>query len=485
MKVWLVVIAVIAVVAGIVMLSTDYESYGSLYDASYAGAEKCGECHTKIFPEWAGSPHAKMTRPASARSVVGDFDNASWTIEEQQAHAEPGQQPVAHMYQQDGQYFMALLHPVSGQFVPFPIEYVIGYQYRQVYLTRERDGVLRRLPLQWSTARQNFFAYWNFQEHSQVTALDLWSQMGSPNSAWNLFCARCHTTKLDVLNKDAAHTMANTRWVDNGIACEACHGPGGHHVNYMQSNPVNRVVAWVNSRVRNQPVAYIANAAKLTKGEATSVCARCHGSDIYMSTTDIYRVYEPGYSKQGRINDLSAHFREAPIVAGFDKPTLEVWDSGLPKGIGMLFRTFVDSECYADAEPRCFNCHNPHDNKMAAQPGLLAPTQQSNEYCMSCHTDDLPDPVAHTHHKADTAGSYCYDCHMPKNIMVAATGLTRYTRSHNMSSIPDPAASGAFGIDNAPNACNECHAKQTPQWSTAWMNTWWGSSAENQAQLQK
>ena len=98
--------------------------------------------------------------------------------------------------------------------------------------------------------------------------------MGSQNSAWNLFCARCHTTHLTVLNKNAAHTIAETEWVDPGIACEACHGPGSLHARYFESNYVNRLAAFLNSELRGESVAYVANARKLEKGPAMSVCAR-------------------------------------------------------------------------------------------------------------------------------------------------------------------------------------------------------------------
>ena len=72
------------------------------------------------------------------------------------------------------------------------------------------------------------------------------------NSAWNLFCARCHTTHLEINDKDERHTRAETQWVDEGIACESCHGPGSLHVNYFEHNYVNRVAAFVNSNVRGE-----------------------------------------------------------------------------------------------------------------------------------------------------------------------------------------------------------------------------------------
>ncbi len=446
----------LAVVVGLLLIRQG--SFSSLYDAEYVGASVCGDCHTQIYPQWERSPHANMTRDASAASVVGDFNNVDWF-----SNSDPSA-PTAKMYTEDGQYFMALRHPTSGDFVPFPIERVVGYQYRQVYLTREDGGVLRRLPLQWSNDLQDYFSYWNFQEKRPTTAPDLWDQMRPLNSAWNLFCARCHTTNLTIDNKDAAHTLAQTHWVDEGIACEACHGPGSAHVNYMSGNPVNRIAAWVNSKLRDQPVAFIANAAKLEKGAAMSVCARCHGADIFRKTMDTYRLYEPGYSDSGRINDLSDHFRETKLTPRNGPPTMETWADARPKGIGMLFRSFIESSCYQNAEPRCYQCHNPHDNKLPAQAGMLHPSPQSDQYCLDCHAPIAQDQAAHTGHAPATSGSHCYDCHMPRHIMVAATGVLRYTRTHTMSDIPDPAATAQFGQDNAPNACNDCHQDKSVQW---------------------
>ncbi|MDH3647728.1 MAG: multiheme c-type cytochrome [Gammaproteobacteria bacterium] len=457
----------VALVAALLVSLTEYESYTSLYDAAYVGSEGCADCHTQIYPSWQRSPHANMTRKARAGTVVGDFSDRVWW--------EPGKErvlPAARMHHLGDRYWMDLRDPKSNEYHSFPIEYVVGYQYRQVYLTRERGGVLRRLPLQWSTERRDFFPYWNFQERSEATLEDLWSQMTTLNSAWNLFCARCHTTKLNVESKDANHRMAVTHWVDDGIACEACHGPGGQHVNYMDGNPINRIVAWLNNRVRGQPVAYIANAARLQKGEALSVCARCHGSDIKRSTMDTYRLYEPGYSRAGRINDLSSHFREAPLLPNQNYPTLETWADARPKGIGMLFRTFIESACYQQGEIRCYDCHDPHDNKQAAAPGMLAPTDQSNAWCLGCHTELADDTAAHSRHAAGTEGSYCYDCHMAPSILNAATGVRRLVRSHMLSEIPNPGASLLHGIDAAPNACNSCHTQHDASWAAEALRSW-------------
>jgi len=447
-----------------------FESYESLYDAEYVGSEKCGECHTVTYDRWLDSPHAKMLREPSMESVVGDFDDGSWTPPPETGEVEP----AVRTYTEGGKYFMALRDPGTGEFVPFQIAYVVGYQYRQTYLTQETGGVLRRLPLQWSTARGEFFPYWNFQEGSLPTVADLWAQMEVPNSAWNLFCARCHTTHLDIRDNDAAHTVADVAWTDNGIACEACHGPGSQHVNYFAHNYVNRIAAAVNSRLRGEPVAYVANAPKMTRGEDLSVCARCHGADIYIGIQDIYRMYEPGYSREGRVNDISQFFTAAPLEPGRMVPTVEVWPDGTPKGIGMLFRSFIESDHYLGSEMACYDCHDPHNNKLPAEAGILQAGDVSDAYCLGCHTELAGQVAEHTFHEPGTEGARCYDCHGPHRIQNIVAGVERFVRTHDFSSIPDPAATVVHGVDGSPNACNECHADQTADWAVEQMEAWWG-----------
>jgi hypothetical protein len=326
------VLAPLTLVAVIGSLWLGLEPYSKHFDANYVGSATCGECHTLIYEEWRRSPHANMTRRPTQRSVVGDFEQGAWTPPLDARRTPTDARPAARMYREGDRYFMALREPDGDAFRPFEIAYVIGYQYRQVYLTQEAGGVLRRLPLQWSVPRQAFFPYWNLQEGSLPTVSDLWAQMTSLNSAWNLYCARCHTTHLVIEGKDPAHRRAEVHWVDDGIACEACHGPGSLHADYFGPNYANRIMAFLDSKIRGRPVAYIANARKLDKGRAMSVCARCHGADILMATTDIYRLYEPGYSREGRINDLSGHFRRTPLEPGRQIPTVEGGRTASPAG---------------------------------------------------------------------------------------------------------------------------------------------------------
>ena len=466
------------VVVGLLVLGAGWtwwqaEQFEERFDAEYVGSAVCGDCHTIIHGRWSGSPHANMVRRPDVGSVVGDFNQGEFRLPSDSPDPLAGE-VVARTFVENDQYFMALRHPQDHEsFVAFPIEYVIGYQYRQEYVFKEPGGVLRRLPLQWSTAKQSYFSYWNLQEGSDQTLDDLWQQMSALHSAWNVYCARCHTTNMNIVDRDPAHTRATVEWQEEGIGCEACHGPGSLHVEYMKANPANRLAMFVRNHLHGQPVAYVANADKLPKEQALSVCARCHGADIFTHHQDFYRLYEPGYSRSGRINDLSEFFQQAPLTPGRMNPTIEVWHNGRPRGIGMLFRSFIESECYSRGEPRCHDCHDPHQNKAETRPGILEPSAVSNAYCMNCHLDIRNNPESHTRHATGTSGSFCYDCHMPQHITKLNTGIWERTRTHEMSSLPNPADSLHFGLDNAPNACSDCHADMALEELVDIMREWW------------
>lgn len=449
-----------------------HDDHEKVFKAEFVSSEVCGDCHTINYDAWKASPHHNITHKPSADTVVGNFNNGRFFLKQINPDLAPDKTPAVKSFQKDGDFYLSLKNVNSDDYTPFKIEKVIGYQYRQTYLTQEEGGVLRRLPVQWSVPRGEFFAYWNEQEQSPQTVADLWEQMKPLNSAWNLYCARCHTTNLQEISKNSMHTVADVKWTEDGVGCEVCHGPGSKHVEYMQDKPLNRLMSFVDIMVFDEPAPYTMNAADHSQGVALSVCARCHGADILRKRMPAYRNYKPGYNEQGDLNDLSEYFTEAPLEPGRMFPTLQVWPDGRPKGLGTLFRSFADSSHFEATDMRCYDCHDPHDNKQASAEGMLFATEQSNQFCLSCHQPIAEDVFAHTRHKADTIGSNCYDCHMPKNILNQVSGVNYFVRSHNMGSIPNPLMSQSLGLENSPNACNDCHDDKSTAWAIDKLKEW-------------
>ncbi len=442
-----------------------------VYHADFTGSEVCGDCHWINYDAWKISPHHNIARLPMKESVVGDFNQGNYYFPHQNRELET-ESPAAKMYTRNNEYFMALKDMGQDSYTEFKISKVIGYQYRQTYLTQEKGGVLRRLPIQWSVPRQAYFAYWNEQEQSPQSVHDLWEQMKPLNSAWNLYCARCHTTNLQEKYKDNAHTVAQVEWTEMGVGCEVCHGPGSQHVDYMNGHPVNRLAAWFDQNLFNKTAPFIINAANQEQGFALSVCARCHGADIFRKRQPLYRNYKPGFNANGELNDLSPYFDEAPLVPGRKHPTIEVWPDGRPKGLGTLFRSFADSSHYQATDMRCYTCHDPHNNKKPAATGLLRSSVQSNAFCLGCHQPIADNLSSHTNHKSGTPGAYCYDCHMPRNILNAVAGVPHFVRSHNIGSIPNPLLSQKLGNENSPNACIQCHQEKENSWAIKHLKSW-------------
>jgi hypothetical protein len=93
------------------------------------------------------------------------------------------------------------------------------------------------------------------------------------------------------------------------------------------------------------------------------------------------------------------------------------------------------------------------------------------EICLTCHgpnTQNGPHAAsleAHTHHKADSTGSECVACHMPK---IEQTIADVNVRSHTFHFVT-PGQTDALKI---PNACNVCHTDKTTAWAIAALKTW-------------
>src|SRR5690606_11319128 len=109
---------------------------------------------------------------------------------------------------------------------------------------------------------------------------------------------------------------------------------------------------------------------------------------------------------------------------------------------------FMQSRCFRGPggdRMDCTYCHHPHDGPTAART-----VKESNAMCTGCHREHAVRLTEHTHHPAESDGSRCVECHMPRvELDVAMT-----VHDHTIGS-PLPALTARYG---APNACGNCHA---------------------------
>ena len=83
--------------------------------ATYVGTQQCASCHQKQATLWQGSHHDLAMQPANEKTVLGDFDNASFDYFG----------TISRFYKKDSQYFVQTDGP-DGKLTDYPIAYVFG-----------------------------------------------------------------------------------------------------------------------------------------------------------------------------------------------------------------------------------------------------------------------------------------------------------------------------------------------------------------------
>ena len=368
------------------------------HDAHYVGAKSCKKCHSEKFDAWSHSRHPKMIQDIKKDPGVVVAD------------------------------FSKL--PADADFNLSQAVYTVGGKFKQRYMIpakiEGRDD-FRLGNYQWNvqTKKWQHFKPWKY-----------WYKDAYPHDNHQLptsrACDGCHFTGY----------MKEEKRVDTGISCEACHGPGSNHV----KEPKNKV--------------YLASLADPVR--QNEVCLQCHMRNRDMRLKDhnmsaIYgdaRDYPFGYSAG---DALSKYKLPAPFVG---KETKEFYANGMGKKNRTQGNEYVHS-MMGKHGITCINCHNPH---------TLAPTAEhnnGNKLCMKCHSFGSPigphqnSLEAHTHHKADSKGSLCVECHMPK--VGRHTGKSPLSvRSHAFGFVT-PEQTLKYGMPKETNACYACHQDRSMQ----------------------
>ncbi len=115
----------------------------------------------------------------------------------------------------------------------------------------------------------------------------------------------------------------------------------------------------------------------------------------------------------------------------------------------------------------CSDCHNPHSLKL--------PSADLNSVCGGCHVPEKFNTPEHHHHKAESAGAVCVNCHMPTRTYM----VVDVRRDHSFR-VPRPDFSEAYGT---PNACTQCHKDQPAKWASDAVAKWYGPNRRREAQF--
>lgn len=286
--------------------------------ALYAGAPACAVCHPAEYRQWLHTPHARMVRIPRRN---------------------PG----------------AVLAPFneSSPLLPSEIAYVLGSRNVQRFISRKGEALVVRTPI-WLIREKK----WN---------LSYWREMD-----WLKSCAGCHTTGFNPYLG---------RYAEEGISCEACHGPGKKHASTSLAGD-------------------IVNPAKVPEPRRSMICESCHttGHDV----TGEYRFpvgFLPG-------DDLAIHYLGLTPKPGQDDASFKGNDSYADRHAQFLFwrsrMLLVEGET-------CDLCKNFRiARKDAASHGPLKMSVQ--DFCLSCH-DGTVVPLPREHGPKGIGNRRCLSCH--------------------------------------------------------------------------
>jgi tetratricopeptide (TPR) repeat protein len=391
--------------------------------AEYAGSASCRECHAAEYEPWLASNHGLAERP-----LRDDLDASAFSPARTFTHGT--QQTEVRV--RDGRREVVTLGP-GGKVAPHVVERVIGHDPIRQYLVPAPGGRLQTLEATFDPHKAEWFNVYGDEDRQPGE----WGHWTGQGMNWNAMCASCHNTRVRK-NYDEATNAYRTTMAEATVSCESCHGPMKRHVEWSRAHP----------GAKPDPTL-----AKLTRDQMFDACGACHAR-----RSEFTGDFHPG-------EKFTDHFGLTLI-----DDTDTYFPDGQVSGENYEYGSFVGSKMHA-AGVRCIDCHDPH----RAQPRV-----QGNALCMTCHAGAVPagitkipaalDPLAHSHHQADSPGAQCVSCHMPVTVY-----MQRDPRHDHGFTIPDPLLTKTHGI---PNACNRCHADKDADWALAAVEQWYGPKME-------
>ncbi|MGR5520194.1 multiheme c-type cytochrome [Vibrio sp. PNB22_4_2] len=408
---------------------------------TYVGSEACVDCHQKETEAWQGSHHDMAMRHADVESVLGDFNDYTFTFK-----GKPNR-----FYRKGDEYWVNIQGPDS-EWHDYKISYTFAWEPLQQYMVEFEDGRLQLIPFAWdSRAKEQGGQRW-FHLYPDTTPTDefYWTNTGQN---WNFMCADCHSTNLEK-NYDAKANTYSTTWSEINVGCEACHGPASVHAELAkQAEKSGNAFAATNHYGFDRDIGMAVKEWIYQEGHSTlqpkeiamthqvQTCAQCH-------------------SRRTQLNESADHVKGSFL----DKYRLSLITPELYYHDGQIYDedyvygSFLQSDM-AEKGVTCTNCHDPHTAELKISEEAV---------CAQCHIASDYMPENHTFHEANTEASKCTTCHMPETTYMQVDPR----RDHSWH-VPRPDLSQHI---NTPNVCTSCHEDEANQWADKKISEWFPNS---------
>ena len=350
---------------------------------AYVGSEVCRACHLEHYDAWKRTLHSRMLQDAQANQdvIITDIDPELIKADLQKIEKK-------------------LKVPLEDVHIPNidDIKYTIGSQWKQRYLI-EKEGTLFIAPVQFNAETGRWV---NYHDHD-------WQER-----PWLKKCGGCHATGVD---------LDKNNFVEPGVGCESCHGPGSHHAALPKTQIFEKRET-------------IINPAKLTPGVSVQICGSCHnrGKSTKVKGAGWPVGYRPGKA-------LTTYYNSTSFEGGDVK---HVYANEFSKGHHQQYIDWKQSAHYREGVT-CVSCHFVHELGNPVVRGQTRGASGSNA-CLNCHT--MTNKVgAHAVH----AFANCIGCHMPR---IAKSAESGDIHSHVfVALLPEDTLKNP----DIPNSCQTCH----------------------------
>ena len=332
---------------------------------SYAGSDKCLNCHQSISSSYAHTAHFLSTQVANETSVEGSFAKDSNELFVNDSTHINMEKRDSGLYQ--------VLYVNNKQMISRRFDLVMGSVKGQTYLSWYGTG-LYQLPV------------------SYISALNRWSS--SPgyaladlkfNRSITKDCFECHSSFANRDDQGLSDFRLNQKsWVFN-IDCERCHGPAAAHVIFHEDNP------------KEKKARFIVAFNSLSRQQKIDLCAVCHAgnNNILLKSRFAFKMGDT----------LTSYM--IPLSNG-NQPDVH----------GNQTQLLSQSKCFRMSNLDCSTCHNVHISERGK-------VQVFNGHCRNCHSPETHFCKMATDSNMAFIKNNCTGYHMPaqssKAIRVQAT----------------------------------------------------------------
>ena len=216
------------------------------------GSQACRPCHPAVVKSYAETPMARSSGPVESIPLApATFTAAGWQyrISENQ-----------------------LRFKESGAEISVPLSFFIGSGTAGRSFLFARDRYLFELPVTWYAHKNAWDASPGYESERGVKL----------DRAVEPSCLFCHSSQVQPIF-GTQNRYGEKPFLEGGVSCERCHGPGSEHVRNPQSAPM-------------------VNPAALAPALRDSVCSQCH-------LTGDARIERPGRRIQEfRAGDLLSSY---------------------------------------------------------------------------------------------------------------------------------------------------------------------------------